>query len=99
MSNFISSPGIPDVPHARDNYRQIKRLKLGKDKTVIRYCKRHKKPEPISSKCFREKRRQSAALHIYKPFYSLNLGDEPVLIESKAQHRMECKKRGLRCPE
>ena len=67
----------------------------------FRYCQRHAKIEPVSSRCFRPTpaHQKSAAVHVYKPFHNIVLDEKPILISSKAQHRRECAKRGLICNE
>ena len=86
---------------AKDNFKNPNSQKSRKGAKSYRYCKRHDKVEPVSSRCFKDVRviGKSAAVHTYATWTNTILDDAPIRIESKRQHRLECSKRGILCPE
>lgn len=86
--------------YASDNFKKPRKHGNVKPTRSLRFCRKHAKVEPVESRCFREKKSpKSAAVHTYAPWVNTIIDDVPIRIESKAQHRRECAKRHLLCPE
>ena len=95
---------IPSISHEglnRDCFKTPTRFKLGKNRKALRWCKRHEKAEPSTSRCFRSVPNVKAPTNgTYRPWLNNVLCDNGgVMIHSKEQHRQLCKAKGLLCPE
>lgn len=83
-----------------DNFKKVRKHGNVRPTRSLKYCRKHAAVEPVESRCFREKpASKSAAVHTYTPWVNTVIDEHPIRIESKAQHRRECAKRNLLCPE
>lgn len=99
MANILRSTDTDGLN--RDCFKTPSRLKLGKNRKRLRYCKRHSKVEPVESRCFREAPRGKApADGTYRPWLNSILGDNGgVMVQSKRHHRELCRAAGVACTE